>query len=103
MEMLLKFGMEPGRDENQNYIDLVSMSEFLNMGLDREYQLLIVDEVHELIKNSKVYNRLVYFSNRCPNVLFLSATPVRHLKQDYLKLLQLLDPAAFFESSSQYV
>lgn len=95
MEMLLKFGMESGRDENQNYIDLVSMSEFLNMGLDQEYQLLIVDEVHELIKNSKVYNRLVYFSNRCPNVLFLSATPVRHLKQDYLKLLQLLDPAAF--------
>lgn len=93
--MLLKFGIKPGRDDHQNHIELLSVSEFMKKGASRKADLLIVDEIHELIKKPMVWLMLSLFTQEGENVLLLSATPVRHLKEDYLKLLQLIDPKTY--------
>lgn len=95
MEMLLKFGFEPGHDEHGNLLELMSLSEFLYQNTKRKFDLIIVDEVHELVKRPATFIKLLPLCSVSDNVLLLSATPVRHLTQDYLKLLQLLDPQAY--------
>lgn len=59
---------------------------------DYEWDILIVDETHNLLKNNKNYSIVEKISKEIEHVLLLSATPVLERKTEYLELLKLLKP-----------
>lgn len=60
-----------------------------------EWDLLIVDEVHNVTCNTQRYDfvkNLIEKSKEDLNIVFLSATPHRGYPKDYIERLRLLDP-----------
>lgn len=60
-----------------------------------DWDLLIVDEVHNVTYNTQRYNflkSLIEKSKEDLNIVFLSATPHRGNPKDYIERLRLLDP-----------
>jgi superfamily II DNA or RNA helicase len=54
--------------------------------------MLIVDETHRLLANPEDYNTILRISREIQHVLLLSATPIQDRKQEFLRLLVLLNP-----------
>lgn len=71
--------------------DLDEYSEVLGLGWD----LLIVDETHRLLRKKDKYDLILQLSKNTPNALFLSATPIQNRKDEYLRLLSLLQPEQY--------
>lgn len=71
--------------------DLDEYSEVLRL----EWDLLIVDETHWLLRQKDKYDLVLQLSKNTPNVLLLSATPIQNRKDEYLKLLSLLNPMQY--------
>lgn len=57
-----------------------------------KWDMLLVDETHRLLSQDEKYELVLQLSKRVPNALFLSATPIQDRKEEYLKLLSLLQP-----------
>ena len=57
-----------------------------------KWDMLLVDETHRLLSLDEKYDLVLRLSKRVPNALFLSATPIQDRKEEYLKLLSLLQP-----------
>lgn len=57
-----------------------------------KWDVLLVDETHRLLSQAEKYELVLQISKRIPNALFLSATPIQERKEEYLKLLSLLQP-----------
>jgi len=68
----------------------------------RKYDVLVVDETHNLLKDDKKYETIQRLSQAIENVLLLSATPIQARKGEYLRLLQLLDPAQYNDMPLDY-
>lgn len=94
-EMLVKYGILAGMDQNKNKIRLVSVDELSFLDFISAYDLVIVDEVHKLVQDSSLFLKLLSLSRNAENLLILSATPVKHKPEEYLKLLQLLSPDVY--------
>lgn len=94
-ELLLKFNLSIGRGENGNEIYVKSIAELSTNDLRRKWTFLIVDEVHRYLDQLSSYTILHALSRDAQNVLLLSATPVQQRKQEYLSLLQLLQPKKY--------
>jgi len=92
-ELAYKFKILEGEDINGNEICLSGMSEINSLFYD--YDFVIADEVHKYLENDKNYRALLSLSNRTKNILMLSATPVQRRKDEYKKLLQLIQPAKY--------
>lgn len=60
-----------------------------------DWDLLLVDETHRLLYQEEKYNILLEMSKRVENALFLSATPIQNRKEEYLRLLSLLQPEQY--------
>lgn len=60
-----------------------------------DWDLLLVDETHRLLYQEEKYNILLEMSKRVENALFLSATPIQNRKEEYLRLLALLQPEQY--------
>lgn len=58
----------------------------------RQWGLLVVDEAHQVRKDAELAATLVELSRAAERVLILSATPVQRRREEYVALLQLLDP-----------
>ncbi len=71
--------------------DLDEYSEVLGL----EWDLLIVDETHRLLRQNDKYNLVLQLSKNTPNALLLSATPIQNRKDEYLRLLSLLQPEQY--------
>ncbi len=71
--------------------DLDEYSEVLGL----EWDLLIVDETHRLLRQKDKYNLVLQLSENTPNALLLSATPIQNRKDEYLRLLSLLQPEQY--------
>lgn len=56
------------------------------------WDLLVVDEIHNLLGREKAYNLIKKLSQMSQKVLFLSATPIQERIQEYKKLLSLVQP-----------
>lgn len=98
-ELAYKFKILEGVDVNNNDICLVGMSEVANC-LD-EYDFVIADEVHKYLQDYKMYSQLLTLSKKTKNILMLSATPVQRRKEEYKKLLQLIQPDKYTVMSDQ--
>lgn len=95
VEMLMKFGLAPGEDPaTKNTIELLSFSEFASSG-NETADFVIVDEVHRIIEQKPLYDKLKRVAGNCTNLLLLSATPIRHKPEQYLNLLRLLEPGQY--------
>lgn len=60
--------------------------------LGGKWDMLLVDETHRLLSQEKKYELVLRLSKSVQNALFLSATPIQDRKEEYLKLLSLLQP-----------
>lgn len=97
-EMAYKFQILEGEDVNCNHISLMGMSE-LNMA-NLTYNFVIADEVHKYLQNEMHYQYLLRLSKNTQNILMLSATPVQRRKDEYKKLLQLIQPEKYMSMSN---
>lgn len=61
----------------------------------QKWDLLLLDEAHHLVKQTRLYEALRELSRDTPRVLILSATPIQQRKQEYLALLALANPARY--------
>lgn len=57
-----------------------------------QWDMIIVDETHRLLRQNEKYNLVLSLSRGTKNALFLSATPIQNRKEEYLRLLTLLHP-----------
>jgi len=63
-----------------------------NWVCQQRWGLLIVDEVHNLRRNKRLYDQVQSISRISERVLMLSATPVERRAKEYLALLKLMHP-----------
>ncbi|MBD5555495.1 MAG: DEAD/DEAH box helicase family protein [Roseburia sp.] len=63
------------------------------------WDIIIVDETHRLLGMAAKYDLILQLSKRTENALFLSATPIQNRKEEYLKLLSLLQPEQYCRMS----
>ncbi len=96
-EMLFKFDLAE-HNQNNNHIIFVT-DDHLNSIRTEEIDFLLVDEVHHYLKNEYEYKIFYEMSNRSKNVLLLSATPVQEKGTEYLRLLCLLNPEQYNDTS----
>ena len=98
-ELAYKFKILEGIDVNNNNVCLVGMSEIDSCSLD--YTFVIADEVHKYLQEDDMYQELLTLSKKTKNILMLSATPVQRRKDEYKKLLQLIQPFKYLEMSDK--
>lgn len=68
--------------------------------LEQRWDLVVLDEGHRLLWNQAQYNFVKELSIQSSGILILSAVPARERSTELLKLLQLIDPKAYEDSSS---
>ena len=76
-------------------MDLLKREERISTIVDVEWDLIIVDEVHKFGYKTKRFwkiGKMLIEGKPSRNVIFLSATPHRGDRRDYIHRLQLLDP-----------
>ena len=91
-ELFLKFNIEQGEDKNHNSVIIKSINEINPVDQARNWDFVIVDEVHRYLADKSQYTALHKISKRTRNILLLSATPVQQRRDEYLGLLRLLLP-----------
>ena len=57
--------------------------------IEQQWDLVVVDEVHNIIKSKKLYGLIKDLSSESKGLLLLSAVPARHRETEYQKLIQL--------------
>jgi superfamily II DNA or RNA helicase len=63
--------------------------------LKRHWDVLVVDEAHNLHRNRQLFDRAHRLSSQIEHCLILSATPVQSRADEYLWLLKLMHPARY--------
>lgn len=63
--------------------------------LAQKFDIVVVDETHNVLGDEECYQRIVTLSNEIENILLLSATPIQNRRTEYLSLLRLLDPRQY--------
>ncbi|MED4057765.1 SNF2-related protein [Niallia taxi] len=63
--------------------------------LNQDWDLAIIDEVHKVIKDEGIYDKIYSLSQRVNNLLILTATPITSRRTEYLNLLKLLKPQIY--------
>lgn len=92
-EMAYKFQILEGTDVNENSISLIGIGDICKA--NSVYDFVIADEIHKYLKNEQYYQWLLRLSKNAKNILMLSATPVQRRKDEYKKLLQLMQPEKY--------
>lgn len=80
--------------------DLESHKSYWKGLCEQPWGLLIVDEAHHLRKSPQLYARVRELSAMSARVLILTATPIQRRAEEYLELLQLLDPRRYGAESA---
>jgi ATP-dependent helicase HepA len=65
--------------------------------LEKEWDLVVVDEVHHLLSSHTLYDFVHQLSQEVPSVLLLSAIPAKRREDEFLRLLALLEPERYTE------
>lgn len=95
-ELKYKFGINAGYRAKYKYC--IVPIERINEANDivcRDWDVLVVDETHRLLKNKRQYDAILNMSKRTKNVLLLSATPIQDRKEEYLQLVRLIYPERY--------
>ena len=98
-ELLFKFGLLVGENEDNNKISLLAVEDLNSTTIDKVCNFLIVDEIHNYLKNKLDYENIHKLSKNAENVILLSATPIQQRQEEYLNLLKLILPSKYDEMS----
>ena len=98
-ELLFKFGLIEGDNGNGNTIQLSAVESLNNYQTDMKWDFLVVDEVHNYLKDRGNYEKIHTLSKNAGNVILLSATPIQQREEEYLKLLRLILPQKYDDLS----
>lgn len=94
-ELLFKFGITEGENENGNIVELVAVEDISDNTKKKKWSFVIVDEVHNYLKDEEEYNTIHAFSTNAENIILLSATPIQQRQSEYLSLLRLILPQKY--------
>lgn len=100
-ELLFKFGITIGKNENGNSIQLTAIEDIYEDFEQEKWDFVIVDEVHNYLKRKSEYNKIHAISANAENILLLSATPIQQRQEEYLSLLKLILPNKYDKISSK--
>lgn len=67
----------------------------------KDWDVLVVDEAHKVIRDSRLYQRILNVSKETDNILLLTATPVSRRSEGYRELLSLVYPSRFSTFSNE--
>lgn len=96
-ELKYKFNIHASQGEamasyaNHLILALEELDEYSGV-LGSKWDFLLIDETHRLLNQEDKYKIILQLSKNIKNALFLSATPIQDRKEEYLKLLSLLQP-----------
>lgn len=62
---------------------------------NQNWGLIIIDEAHHIQKNDKLFSRVKLLSEKASRSLILSATPIQRRAEEFLFLLQIMDPGIY--------
>lgn len=91
-ELLFKFGIMEGTNQNGHFLTIKAVEELEKSICNSQWDFVIVDEVHNYIKDSMGYAQIHNLSKNADNIILLSATPIQQRKEEYLRLLRLIQP-----------
>lgn len=94
-ELLFKFGLYEGEDDNGNTIYFKTFDNIDSETLRVNWDFVIVDEVHNTLHDSELYHYVFQISENAENILLLSATPIQEREKEYKMLMGLLYPDRF--------
>ncbi|MBQ6943021.1 MAG: DEAD/DEAH box helicase family protein [Ruminococcus sp.] len=98
-ELAFKFKLFDGENSNSNFIDIIPISCVL--GVNEDYDFIVIDEVHSILKDNLRYTKILRLSRSADNVIMLSATPVQSRNEEYHKLLSLIQPEKYYGMSEE--
>lgn len=88
-------------DDCDVLMDLGQVKNLKSLALLSDFDLVIVDETHNILSDAALYSRIKTISRSVKNILLLSATPISSRQQEYMKLLSLLDPDRYTSLSPE--
>lgn len=94
-ELLFKFGIMEGMNLNNNILCLRAVEDLDESVCGYNWDFVIVDEVHNYIKDIIRYRKIHELSKKAENIILLSATPIQQRQEEYLQLLRLIQPEAY--------
>lgn len=98
-ELLFKFGLIDGQNDNENLISLISVEELSSEIVKQKWDFVVIDEVHNYLKNKRIYRNIHELSCNSENIIVLSATPIQQRKEEYLRLLRIILPYKYDDIS----
>ena len=98
-ELLFKFGLIEGQNDNENSILLIAVEGLSEKMVRQKWDFVVVDEVHNYLKNSNTYEKIHELSYNSENIIVLSATPIQQRKEEYLRLLRVIFPHKYDDIS----
>lgn len=99
IELAFKFKLFDGENPNGNIIDIMPISRVL--GVNEDYDFIVIDEVHSILRDNLRYTKILRLSRSSDNVIMLSATPVQSRNEEYHKLLSLIQPEKYYGMSEE--
>ena len=81
-----------GENPNGHFLMLRAVEDLDKSAYNCRWDFVIVDEVHNYIKDSTSYAKIHSLSKNADNIILLSATPIQQRKEEYLRLLRLIQP-----------
>ena len=94
-ELLFKFGLVDGQNDNDNYISLISVEDLSAATVQQKWDFVIIDEVHNYLNKKSTYENIHDLSINAENIIVLSATPIQQRKEEYLRLLRVILPQKY--------
>ncbi|MDW7669713.1 MAG: DEAD/DEAH box helicase, partial [Bacillota bacterium] len=97
-ELFNKFWIDIKDLPQNKKINVISINKFVNEFdsiKNINYDFVIIDEVHNYLKDENIYNKIEYMSIESTHILLLSATPIQRKMDQFKLLLNLLDPERF--------
>lgn len=96
-ELLFKFGIVEGENENDHFLYIETIEGLDTETCNAKWDFVIVDEVHNCIRIAEQYEKIHMLSKNAENIILLSATPIQQRKEEYLRLLRLIQPGLYDE------
>lgn len=94
-ELLFKFGILEGQNENDHVLSIKAIEDLMDSDCNSTWDFTIVDEVHNCTREPQSYQKIHELSKNSENIILLSATPIQQRKEEYLKLLRLIQPQIY--------
>ena len=92
-ELKYKFSLFVDDDSEMAVVPLEELQSCAE--LQQEWDIVVIDETHNLLRRSVEYQIVLELSKRTPNILLLSATPIQDREEEFLRLLSLLSPEQY--------